>query len=104
MACGRPAVTFPTGGIAEIVLDGVNGFLAPVGDSAGIAEAIDRLIQDPALGGQLGDAGRRIVEERFTVGRQAALVQQLYDDMLGRGTARRPRRQTRADASAVVGS
>jgi glycosyltransferase involved in cell wall biosynthesis len=83
MACARPVVTVPSGGIREIVSDGVNGLLAPVGDSAGIASAICRLIQDPVLATRLGEAGRRTVQEQFSVERQGAQVQDIYAGLLG---------------------
>jgi glycosyltransferase involved in cell wall biosynthesis len=84
MACGRPVVTVPSGGIKEIVSHGVNGLLAPVGDSAGIASAISRLIQDPGLARRLGEAGRRTVQEQFSVERQGAQVQDIYAELLGK--------------------
>jgi glycosyltransferase involved in cell wall biosynthesis len=84
MACARPVVTVPSGGIREIVSHGVNGLLVPVGDSAGIASAISRLIQDPGLAQSLGEAGRRTVQEQFSVERQGAQVQRIYAELLRR--------------------
>ena len=48
-ACGRLVVTTNVPGCREIVQDGVNGFLVPVRDSAALAEALRKLIGDPAL-------------------------------------------------------
>lgn len=49
MACGLPVVTTSVGGISELVADGENGFVVPVGDAAGFARALARLASDPGL-------------------------------------------------------
>lgn len=82
MSCSRPIVTVPMGGIPEVVSDGKNALLAPVGDSKAIAAAICRLLADPALAHRLGEAGRQTVEAHFSIQRSVAKVQQLYSSML----------------------
>jgi glycosyltransferase involved in cell wall biosynthesis len=57
-ATGLPIVTTNTPGCREIVDDGVNGFLVPVRDSAALAEAIGKILEDPALAIRMGVAGR----------------------------------------------
>lgn len=52
-ACGRPVIGGHAGGTAEVVVDGVNGFLVPGEDSAEIAGAVLRLLGDAALMTQL---------------------------------------------------
>jgi glycosyltransferase involved in cell wall biosynthesis len=59
MAAGVPVVVSRTGGLAEIVTDGVNGLLVPVEDPAAIAAAIMRICADQALRQQLIVAGRQ---------------------------------------------
>ncbi|EJL40886.1 glycosyl transferase [Brevibacillus agri] len=49
MACGVPVVATVAGGIPEVVVDGVNGFLRPIGDVEGMSQAAIRLLQDEAL-------------------------------------------------------
>ncbi|GED51641.1 glycosyl transferase [Brevibacillus borstelensis] len=49
MACGVPVVATLAGGLPEVVLDGVCGFLRPIGDVAGMAEQTLRLLQDEEL-------------------------------------------------------
>ena len=46
MAAGRPVVAFATGGLPEIVRDGETGVVVPTGDTAGLATAILRLLND----------------------------------------------------------
>ena len=55
-ACGTPVVAVAEGGIRETVVDGVNGFLRDR-DPAALAEAMNRLLTDPSLAYQQGEAG-----------------------------------------------
>lgn len=65
-ASGRPVVTTWMPGPQDFVVDGETGFLVPPGDSAALAGALERLVQDPALRGRMGKAGRLRVEESYT--------------------------------------
>ncbi len=82
MACGRPIVTVPSGGIVEQVFDGVNGFVVPMRDTKALADATSRLISDGQRAQAMGQAGRRMVEEHLTIEMQTAQVEQVYDRML----------------------
>lgn len=62
---GVPVIAFRSGGPAEIVDDGVTGFLFDVGDVAGVSQALTRLLGDPALGRRMGAAGAAHVEDKF---------------------------------------
>jgi glycosyltransferase involved in cell wall biosynthesis len=64
-AMAKPIITTETVGCREVVEDGVNGLLVPVRDSKALAEAMIRLIQDPALRERMGKAGRAKVEQEF---------------------------------------
>ena len=57
MLAGKPLVASDTGGLLDIVLDEVTGLLVPPGDAAALAQAVQRLIADPALRGALGASG-----------------------------------------------
>jgi len=61
-----PVVSTTTGGIPEL-LGGGAGIMVPPADPTALAEAIGRLIQDPELREQQGEAGRERVEERFSL-------------------------------------
>jgi Glycosyltransferase len=76
MACSRPIVATTTGGIPEIVEDGVNGSLVPPRDAAALAEAIVRALKNDGVRKRMGDAGLARVRQRFTVER---MVQQTAD-------------------------
>ena len=69
MAAGLPVIASAVGGVPEAVRDGETGALVPPGDSAALARALRRLVADPALRERLGDAGRRRVEQEFSLER-----------------------------------
>jgi glycosyltransferase involved in cell wall biosynthesis len=65
MACAVPVVAAAVGANRDIVQDGVNGFLAASEDEW--VEKLGRLVADPELRRRLGEAGRRTVEERYSL-------------------------------------
>ena len=80
-ACGLPAVASRTGGVPDIVEDGVTGILAPPGEVEPLASGLRRLIDDPALRSRYADAARCRTEAKFaletTVSRYADLFRSL---------------------------
>ena len=62
-----PLVSSDEGGIPDIVQDGVNGFVSPRQDVDSLANALERLITDPALRQQMGEAGYQRYCEEFTL-------------------------------------
>jgi len=67
MAAGKPVVATRVGGNSEAVEDGVTGLLVPPRDPEALASAIAALACDPERARRLGRAGRRQVEERFSL-------------------------------------
>jgi len=67
MSMGRPIITTDTPGCRETVVEGVNGFLVPAKDSAALAGAMERFIDDPELVEYMGHESRKITEKRFDV-------------------------------------
>jgi glycosyltransferase involved in cell wall biosynthesis len=67
MALGRPIITTDVVGCRETVIHGTNGFLVPSRNSWQLALAIERFINDPNLIDTMGQASRRMAEERFDV-------------------------------------
>lgn len=65
MACGKPVVATPVGVNSEIVRHGVNGFLAKT--ETEWCDAIDVLCKDAALRKRMGDAGRKIMEQNYSL-------------------------------------
>ncbi|MEK8031482.1 glycosyltransferase family 4 protein [Ideonella sp. DXS29W] len=66
-ACGVPIVGGRAGGIPEIVRPGLNGELIEPGDVAGLARALNTLLDSEALRAQQGAAGRAWVEQHFSI-------------------------------------
>ncbi len=62
-ACGKPVVAGAAGGTIEAVIDQETGLVVEGGDPAQIANAIIRLLEDPALAHRLGEAGLRRARE-----------------------------------------
>jgi glycosyltransferase involved in cell wall biosynthesis len=69
MACGIPVVASPVGVNAEIVTDGLNGFIADSTDTW--ASSLSVLARDAQLRNAMGKAGRERVEERYSLQRTA---------------------------------
>ena len=78
MACETPVVATRVGGIKEVVADGETGLLVPPGDPVRLGKAITKLIEDPALSGRMGKAGRKRVLQHFTWDRIAQKTLKLY--------------------------
>jgi glycosyltransferase involved in cell wall biosynthesis len=78
MAAGRPVVATAVGGVPDVVVNGVTGFLVPTGDPSGLADALQRLIDDAALAGRMGDSGRRHVAQHFHAERLVSTMHDLY--------------------------
>jgi N-acetyl-alpha-D-glucosaminyl L-malate synthase BshA len=84
MACGVPVVGTAAGGLPEVVEDGAQGFLRPVGDVDGMARAALSLLTDEALWKRFSASSRRRAEQEFPT---AALVERyraLYEKTLAR--------------------
>jgi glycosyltransferase involved in cell wall biosynthesis len=70
------------GGIPELVRNGENGILVPPADSLALAEAIDRLADDPETAFRMGQKGRQRVEREFTLERKIVETEQLCASLL----------------------
>ncbi|MDE3097660.1 MAG: glycosyltransferase, partial [Chloroflexota bacterium] len=84
MACGLPVVATDVGAVADVVEDGVTGFVVPPLDPPAIARAALRLLDDAALRERMGHAGRARAVERFSVERCTEVHVQAYDLALRR--------------------
>jgi glycosyltransferase involved in cell wall biosynthesis len=78
MAMRRPVVGLADGGTVEVVEDGRTGLLSQHGDLDGLVRNLEILLADPALRATMGEAGRRVVEARFTTQRMADGVESVY--------------------------
>ena len=83
-ATGVPSIGSRIGGIPEGVIDGETGFLAPERDEHALAERMATLLDDRDLRLAMGAKARAMVEDRFDLRRQTALLEDHYDSVLRR--------------------
>ena len=89
MHAGVPVVASRVGGIPDVVEDGATGLLVAPGDAAELADAVDRVLGDEALGRRLsGGAALRAPEHDLH--RVAADVHAMYGELADRRGRRRP--------------
>ena len=78
IACGVPVVGFATGGIPDMVRNGVNGLTVPATDVDALAEVICQVLNNNALRAELGANARRIAVEEYALDMQARRYAELY--------------------------
>ncbi len=88
-ASGAPLVVSRAGGMLEAVVDGVTGLVAPPGDVRAIAAHLVALLEDPERRTRFSAAARANVLETFDLRRQTARLEEIYDEALRVGNARR---------------
>jgi glycosyltransferase involved in cell wall biosynthesis len=79
MAAALPVVSTPLAGIPEMVENGVNGVLVAERNPTALADAIERLLENPEEARSLGDRGREIAREKFSIETSARQLQQLFE-------------------------
>jgi glycosyltransferase involved in cell wall biosynthesis len=84
MAAGLPIVATDCGSVRDVVTDGENGFVVPVGDVAAFADRLQLLAGDPLLRKRLGRSGRRRAEVHFRIENTARRYEELLSDVAAR--------------------
>jgi glycosyltransferase involved in cell wall biosynthesis len=87
MALGKPVVSTAVGGIPEALTDGVEGWLAPVGDVAALSRATLALLAAPEEAAQMGALGAKRIETSFHTRQRVAVMEAAYADLLAGHTA-----------------
>jgi glycosyltransferase involved in cell wall biosynthesis len=90
MAARRAVVATKVDGTPEAVTHGWTGVLVPPSSPALLAQAIERLLRDPALRQKYGEAGRLRVEQRFGLDRMVTETQDMYRGALAEAGIRDP--------------
>jgi len=91
MASGKPVVATDVRGARDLVEHGVSGFLTKLGHVEGFADALLRLIRNPALRERMGQVGREKIRA-YSVDRVIQEMSEIYGCYLGRNRAGRPGR------------
>jgi N-acetyl-alpha-D-glucosaminyl L-malate synthase BshA len=82
MACEVPVIATRSGGMPEVVVDGVTGYLLTVGDTHAMAERAIEILSDPDLQQRMGAAGRAMAVEQFDEGRVVPRYRELYERVI----------------------
>jgi len=83
LAMGKAVVASRVGGIPEVVEEGKTGFLVEPEQPAAIAEKVILLLRNPELRSELGERGRRFVEEKYDNRLMVRRLEALYRELAG---------------------
>jgi glycosyltransferase involved in cell wall biosynthesis len=67
MACGKPQIVTNVLGVADIIKDGVNGFIVPQRNSKAIARALEKLIKSKETRVKMGKANRKLISSELSI-------------------------------------
>lgn len=82
MAMAKPMIITNSGGMPEIIKDGINGFVIPVRDFELLAAKINSLLGDKKLRDRLGYTGRQMVESQYTKERVTKDIISIYNKFI----------------------
>lgn len=82
MSCARPVLGTSIGGIADLVLDGVSGWLVERENAAALADAVVRIAANRGALTVLGAEARRLVQSRYSAQKIASLYVREYEQLL----------------------
>jgi len=90
MAAACPVAAYAIEGTRDILDDGRTGLLAPKGDAPALARGLGQWLEQPENRRRVGEAGRRLVEQRYSFGGVLERLEDLYIDVArqrgGRGS------------------
>ena len=84
MACQTPAIATTVGGVPELITDGVDGLLFPVGDVDAMADASIALLKNPDRHQAMRQAARKTAQDRFCSTRILPRYISFYESLLSR--------------------
>ncbi|MGF2684935.1 glycosyltransferase family 4 protein [Marinobacter sp. DUT-3] len=82
-ACGRAVVTTNVPGCRDAITPNETGFLVPVRNPVALAGAIQKLVENPELRREMGEAGRVLAEKEFSIEKIVAQHLEIYDEVSG---------------------
>ena len=87
LACERPVVATGLEGMPELVTDGETGLLVPPRQPAALAAAVLRLLAEPTAAQTMARAGRKRVEDHFSLSAKLDATEALYQRLVAGGAA-----------------
>ena len=84
MACRVPSIATKVGGVPELIEDGINGRLFPVGDVKAMADAATDLLLDPQKLEAMAIAARQTAQKRFCASKIIPVYEKYYERVLER--------------------
>jgi glycosyltransferase involved in cell wall biosynthesis len=85
IACKTPVVSFRVGGVPDVVRHGITGYLAEPEDVDDFRQGIVQLLEDHTLRTTMGEQGRQIAIEEFSIELEAQRYKVVYEKALGLG-------------------
>ncbi|MEO7368854.1 MAG: glycosyltransferase family 4 protein [Gemmatimonadaceae bacterium] len=82
LLCETPVVAFRSGGLTDVVQDGMTGILVTPGDPMDLAKALDRVLDNPTEAGDFGRAGRMFALSAFAPESAARQYAGIYKQVL----------------------
>lgn len=82
MAVGKPVIGTPIGSTAEMIVDGVTGYIMPSESVEEIANKIVELVKNPTQSISMGQRARKHAEEAFGIETHVQKVERIYEELL----------------------
>ena len=83
-ACGRPVITTNHPGCRDAIENNVTGLLIPIKDANAIAEAVSSLLDNPIYCKEMGYAGRKLAERKYSIEKVCEAHMRIYQDLLAK--------------------
>jgi glycosyltransferase involved in cell wall biosynthesis len=89
MAMQVPVITSNVCGIEELVDDGINGILVPPKNPEAIADAIEKIFNQPGLRRRMGEEGRKKIVKNFNIKNEVRKLEEIFTQAVKTSTMRR---------------
>jgi phosphatidylinositol alpha-1,6-mannosyltransferase len=81
-ACGRPVIASSEGGSPDALIPDETGLVASPSSALSVADAITKVLGDPARADAMGAAGRRLMETRFSISNFREAIRNVADTLV----------------------
>ncbi|HYD22828.1 MAG TPA: glycosyltransferase [Flavipsychrobacter sp.] len=81
-AAAKPVISTDVGGVSDVVLDHITGYVVEAGDADKFAAALINLIENPGIRQRFGQAGRKFVQDKFSYRRLVTDMSEYYYSLL----------------------